>query len=642
MANNPSTLPGYNGQTAAPDADYTYGSARNDAAPGDLTGTPRIAAEINDILGDQQSTLVSAGVVPSGSPDKVGASQYLQSRWIIHGSIKATIAAVVADLQLLPGTLVSTANYKSGVVGGGAPYLIKTAAQAATDGDVIDEIINHTMDNTNIAVLQSLASIQVEQSGAEGDNTNDDTDAVEATIKTEKKVAFDLTKNFKITAISLNTSFHLDGASITFEGLDAGFDIDTIIDGASMKDTTLIGDGNLANNQKGIQSNAALKNVDFSNTTLKNFVQGFDLNSAENVSYRGGLVEGSVGVLAGQGYGIIAGSSLNCTWSGTLYRINKRHALYLNNGVNQTITGNIFDKHREGEAPGGGLGALQISGEATAVAEAASCFTECVGPEAVVSPQPANTKPIECVSFSGGVSYLGESVALRVGGESPSADELSIAVSFNNKVITLPTDWTGSKIQIFSGFSIDVSSCLWHLKEGTAAGPIAIQVGVTTPDDDFFDNLSFCGHKGVFTAFDNSASFFKIAPELCTGTTRMDIFNNTVETDKLIDYDVTPTNPNIRTDSDFEQPITVVAGGMNIAGFNNFVVDAAGPLTVTSLDNGHEGKIVTLRFADTDAITFSGPNLRLAGGSFVSTNRDILKLQLRGIDWYEHDGVNNS
>ncbi len=89
MANNPSTLPGYNGQTAAPDANYTYGSARNDAAPGDLTGTPRIAAELNDMFGFQQALLNLANIVPNGTPDTVVTSQYLEAIQNVFGTLKS-------------------------------------------------------------------------------------------------------------------------------------------------------------------------------------------------------------------------------------------------------------------------------------------------------------------------------------------------------------------------------------------------------------------------------------------------------------------------------------------------------------------------------------------------------------------------
>lgn len=97
MANNPSTLPGYNGQTAGPDSNYIYGSARDDASPGDLTGTPRIAAEINDIMGFQQALLNAASIIPSGAPDTVLASQYLQSLQVITGLPWVTGTTYPAD-----------------------------------------------------------------------------------------------------------------------------------------------------------------------------------------------------------------------------------------------------------------------------------------------------------------------------------------------------------------------------------------------------------------------------------------------------------------------------------------------------------------------------------------------------------------
>ena len=79
MANNPSTLVNYTGRTNAPDASYPHGSARNDAVAGDRTGTPRVAAEINDIFGLQQALLAFAGITPNGVPDTVVASQYMQA-----------------------------------------------------------------------------------------------------------------------------------------------------------------------------------------------------------------------------------------------------------------------------------------------------------------------------------------------------------------------------------------------------------------------------------------------------------------------------------------------------------------------------------------------------------------------------------
>lgn len=77
MAINPGNL--YPGKTKAPDADYPYGSARNVTTPGDGTGTPWEAALVNDIFGFQQALLDGAGLVPSGTPERVGSSQYLNA-----------------------------------------------------------------------------------------------------------------------------------------------------------------------------------------------------------------------------------------------------------------------------------------------------------------------------------------------------------------------------------------------------------------------------------------------------------------------------------------------------------------------------------------------------------------------------------
>ncbi len=146
MANNPSTLPGYNGQTAAPDANYTYGSARNDVAPGDLTGTPRISAEINDILGFQQALLNGGGIVPSGNPDTVIASQYLAAMQIINGPVftnianlktQTTLVGNVLDLSTLIGAKVFWQGYYTAGDGGGNTGVVKSGAHTGDDGSII-------------------------------------------------------------------------------------------------------------------------------------------------------------------------------------------------------------------------------------------------------------------------------------------------------------------------------------------------------------------------------------------------------------------------------------------------------------------------------------------------------------------------
>jgi hypothetical protein len=91
MAINPSTL--YPGKIVPPTAGYPYGSAQNVTVPGDETGTPWEKVLLNDIFGFQQAMLDAAGIVPSGSADQVGASQYLESLQKIAG-FPGTIVAL--------------------------------------------------------------------------------------------------------------------------------------------------------------------------------------------------------------------------------------------------------------------------------------------------------------------------------------------------------------------------------------------------------------------------------------------------------------------------------------------------------------------------------------------------------------------
>lgn len=77
MAISPKAV--YPGQTDDTDPDYPLGKARNATTLGDGTGFPIEQRWVNDLLGFQQALLDEAGISPSGNPDKVGASQYLDA-----------------------------------------------------------------------------------------------------------------------------------------------------------------------------------------------------------------------------------------------------------------------------------------------------------------------------------------------------------------------------------------------------------------------------------------------------------------------------------------------------------------------------------------------------------------------------------
>lgn len=69
----------YPGQIDTTDANYPQGKAKNVTVSGDGTGTPLEKDWINDIWGFLQALLAYASITPSGTPDKVGASDYLNA-----------------------------------------------------------------------------------------------------------------------------------------------------------------------------------------------------------------------------------------------------------------------------------------------------------------------------------------------------------------------------------------------------------------------------------------------------------------------------------------------------------------------------------------------------------------------------------
>lgn len=79
-------------------------------------------------------------------------------------------ALVLARLQA--GQFVSTGGYTTKGGPGAATYFIKTPAQAAADGDVIDGFGNHTLANGNVAILQIKGTFNVEAYGVSESQTD--------------------------------------------------------------------------------------------------------------------------------------------------------------------------------------------------------------------------------------------------------------------------------------------------------------------------------------------------------------------------------------------------------------------------------------------------------------------------------------
>lgn len=103
----------YGIQVLSGDPGYPYGKARNVTVSGDGTGTPWEQSLVNDWFGFLQSLLSASSATPSGTPDAVGASQYLDGVKFLTKNIVGTVnvtGAVIATQQVVGKNIAVTSN----------------------------------------------------------------------------------------------------------------------------------------------------------------------------------------------------------------------------------------------------------------------------------------------------------------------------------------------------------------------------------------------------------------------------------------------------------------------------------------------------------------------------------------------------
>ncbi len=155
--------------------EFPFGKARNITLPGDGTGTPWDSKVVNDIFGFQQALLDAGIIVPSGTPDEVGASQYLDA--LIKVAAKAGVIELdsVQDMQLVTNSrgIVLLDGFK--VITGASLWEITTVTTPTTvPTGLFAKLLNHATsddfggtNNTavNLAVDASKGSQKVIISG---------------------------------------------------------------------------------------------------------------------------------------------------------------------------------------------------------------------------------------------------------------------------------------------------------------------------------------------------------------------------------------------------------------------------------------------------------------------------------------------
>lgn len=111
------------------DGDYPQGSFKNDSIPGAEDGTPLDAVWANDYAGTDAELFAQAGIVPSGQPDKLGASQRVDAIKHISGVVCKSLQDMIAgNPSALLGDLVTVIDSSTSI------FVVQTTGS----GDMID------------------------------------------------------------------------------------------------------------------------------------------------------------------------------------------------------------------------------------------------------------------------------------------------------------------------------------------------------------------------------------------------------------------------------------------------------------------------------------------------------------------------
>jgi len=223
MAINPETQ--YPGKIAPADASYPYGSARNVTVPGDGTGTPWEAALVNDLFGFQQTVLADAAIVPSGTPETVTTSQYMNAFNTLFSRRFTTVANMEAFVRLKIGDIVHTSGYNSKGDGGANVYEIVAAATGTDDGG---QYIDLPGSGLQAKGLFPGGVVTAEQWGVLGDGATDDKDELinfmAAPFRHKQLTGGKTYLTSSQLEMESNTILNMNGATLKAYDAGAGFE----------------------------------------------------------------------------------------------------------------------------------------------------------------------------------------------------------------------------------------------------------------------------------------------------------------------------------------------------------------------------------------------------------------------------------
>jgi hypothetical protein len=153
----------YPNRAGTPNADYPHGVPRNRSAPGAVDGTPFEQSWFRDQEGFFQGLIETAGITPSGAPDTVQSSDYLNALVsTMHGVTEVDVGGVGdVTLGIYPSRVA--ALRLTGILGADVDLIVPNTARLYT---IIDEttgsfsVTVRTETGTGVTIGESVSVVR--------------------------------------------------------------------------------------------------------------------------------------------------------------------------------------------------------------------------------------------------------------------------------------------------------------------------------------------------------------------------------------------------------------------------------------------------------------------------------------------------
>jgi len=215
----------YSGRVITGDAGYPLGKAQDIVNGEKGTGTPLRASWVNDQWGFMQALLAAANITPSGTPDQVGQSDYLDAIIALTKNASKVITSDGSSVQErldglgyqfenvddainyhfiedILGSTIATKEYSAGSGVGGAKYEVQLTA----NNPQLDNIGNGFVSSANptYCLVNKSVNIMVTHYGARPDDiTINSSPSIQAAINESKRLT-DLYSSFMDGAGQVN------------------------------------------------------------------------------------------------------------------------------------------------------------------------------------------------------------------------------------------------------------------------------------------------------------------------------------------------------------------------------------------------------------------------------------------------------